>query len=217
MAWRLLGDKPLSEPMVVSLLTHICVTRPQWINWTTGIIFRWNCIKIQTFSLNKIYLKMVVTLFIWPIFFFKQLLIHTTLLDDIKSEINFEEKMCNNVVSIVPADVSTLLTHLPPGQNGRHFADDIFRCIFMYEKFWILIRISFKSVPKGPIDNNPALVWIMDWHWIGDKPLAEPMLTWFTDAYILVVTCDSFLSCSIILKFCAEHMLHAKFQNDWST
>ena len=31
MAWRRPGDKPLSEPMIVSLLTHICVTRPQWI------------------------------------------------------------------------------------------------------------------------------------------------------------------------------------------
>ena len=27
-AWRRSGDKPLSEPMMVSLLTHICVTRP---------------------------------------------------------------------------------------------------------------------------------------------------------------------------------------------
>ena len=32
MAWRRPGDKPLSEPMLVSLLTHICVTRPQWVN-----------------------------------------------------------------------------------------------------------------------------------------------------------------------------------------
>ena len=32
MACRRSGDKPLSEPMMVSLLTHICVTRPQWIN-----------------------------------------------------------------------------------------------------------------------------------------------------------------------------------------
>ena len=30
MAWRRPGDKPLSEPMMVSLLTHIFVTRPQW-------------------------------------------------------------------------------------------------------------------------------------------------------------------------------------------
>ena len=32
MAWRRADDKPLSEPMMVSLPTHICVTRPQWIN-----------------------------------------------------------------------------------------------------------------------------------------------------------------------------------------
>ena len=32
MAWRHPGDKPLSEPMVVSLPTHICVARPQWVN-----------------------------------------------------------------------------------------------------------------------------------------------------------------------------------------
>ena len=32
MAWRRLGDKPLSEPMMVSLLTQICVTRPQLVN-----------------------------------------------------------------------------------------------------------------------------------------------------------------------------------------
>ena len=31
MAWRRPGDKPLSEPMMVSLLTHLCVTRPQWV------------------------------------------------------------------------------------------------------------------------------------------------------------------------------------------
>ena len=34
MAWRRHGNKPLSEPMLVSLLTHICVTRPQWVNWS---------------------------------------------------------------------------------------------------------------------------------------------------------------------------------------
>ena len=32
MAWRRPGDKSLSEPMMVSLPTHICVTRPQWVN-----------------------------------------------------------------------------------------------------------------------------------------------------------------------------------------
>ena len=31
MAWRRSGDKPLSEPMIVSLPTHICVTRLHWV------------------------------------------------------------------------------------------------------------------------------------------------------------------------------------------
>ena len=32
MAWGRPGDKPLSEPMMVRLPSHICVTRPQWVN-----------------------------------------------------------------------------------------------------------------------------------------------------------------------------------------
>ena len=32
MAWRRPGNKPLSGPMMVILPTHICVTRPQWVN-----------------------------------------------------------------------------------------------------------------------------------------------------------------------------------------
>ena len=32
MAWRHPGDKPLSEPMMVRLQTHICITRPKWVN-----------------------------------------------------------------------------------------------------------------------------------------------------------------------------------------
>ena len=65
----------------------------------------------------------------------------------------------------------------PPGQNGRYFPDDIFKCIFMNEKFCILIWISLKFVPKGPINNIPALVQIMAWRRSGVKPLSEPMLT----------------------------------------
>ena len=32
MAWHRTGDKPLSEPMMFSLLTHICITQPHWVN-----------------------------------------------------------------------------------------------------------------------------------------------------------------------------------------
>ena len=65
---------------------------------------------------------------------------------------------------------------LRPRQDGRHFADDIFTCIFFNENGCILIKFSLKYVHKGLIDNNPALVQIMAWRRPGDKPLSEPMV-----------------------------------------
>ena len=50
---------------------------------------------------------------------------------------------------------------LSPKQNGRHFVDDTFKCIFLNKNVRILIKISLKFVPKGPINNIPALVKIM--------------------------------------------------------
>ena len=45
MAWRRPGDKPLSELMMVSLLTHICVIRPQWVNKTMiWYVFQRKCL-----------------------------------------------------------------------------------------------------------------------------------------------------------------------------
>ena len=45
-----------------------------------------------------------------------------------------------------------------------------------YENIQISIKISLKFVPKGPINNIPALVQIMAWVRSGDKPLSEPMM-----------------------------------------
>ena len=75
---------------------------------------------------------------------------------------------------------------LRPRQDGRHFADDIFICIFFHENCYILIKFSLKYVRKGPIDNTrkPALVQIMAWRRPGDKPLSETMMAQFTDAYM---------------------------------
>ena len=65
---------------------------------------------------------------------------------------------------------------LRPWQNGRHFPDDIFECIFMNGNTWISIKNSLKIAPKVLINNIPALVQIMAWRRPGDKPLSEPML-----------------------------------------
>ena len=65
---------------------------------------------------------------------------------------------------------------LRPRQNGHHFADDIFKCIFLNENIWILIKISLKIVPKALVNKIPALIQIMAWHRSGDKPLSEPVM-----------------------------------------
>ena len=65
---------------------------------------------------------------------------------------------------------------LRPRQNGRHFADDISKCIFLNENVWIPVKISLRFVPKGPVNNISALVYIMAWRRSGDKPLSEPMM-----------------------------------------
>ena len=63
-------------------------------------------------------------------------------------------------------------------------ADNIFKCTFLNENDRISIEISLKIVPRSPVDNKPALVQVMAWHWTGDKPLPELMLTQFTDVYL---------------------------------
>ena len=40
------------------------------------------------------------------------------------------------------------------------------------------------NVTRCPINNNPSLVQIMAWCRIGNKPLSEPMLTRFADAFM---------------------------------
>ena len=71
---------------------------------------------------------------------------------------------------------TALFDTLRPRNNGRHFADDIFKCIFLNENVFISIKISLKFVPKGQINNIPALVKIMAWRRPGDKPLSELMM-----------------------------------------
>ena len=78
----------------------------------------------------------------------------------------------------IPVHVNTLR----PRQNGCHFPD-IFKCIFLNEK--LQLKMSLKFVPKGPVDNIPALVQIMAWRRPGDKPLSEPTMVSST-TYICV-------------------------------
>ena len=63
-------------------------------------------------------------------------------------------------------------------------ADDMLKWVFLDENGRLPIQISLKFVPGSPIDNKTAVVQIMAWRRPGDKPLSEPMLNQFTDAYM---------------------------------
>ena len=86
MAWHHSGDKPLSEPMMVSLLMHICITPPQWVNVT---YFAWHSHNLNhCYTLNMITIAHSILLlpdkiigvnflFIWSLHTMLELIQHT--------------------------------------------------------------------------------------------------------------------------------------------
>ena len=72
--------------------------------------------------------------------------------------------------------VPLMINTLRPRENGRRFADDTFKCIFLNGNIRNSSKICLKFVPLGPINNIPALVQLMAWCRSGDKPLSEPMM-----------------------------------------
>ena len=77
------------------------------------------------------------------------------------------------------ANHTHVINTLMPRQNGCHFADDIFKYIFLNGNVWISIKISLKFVSKDPVNNIPALAQIMAWCRPGSKPLSEPVIASF--------------------------------------
>ena len=99
------------------------------------------------------------------VFFWKAL--HASYMSDFSTSLDAYQSVCTG-------------TSLRPRQNGRHFPDDIFKCISLNENVWISIKISLNFIPRGPINNIPSLVRIMAWR--------RPAIIWandglFTDAY----------------------------------
>ena len=138
----------------------VAPTQGQAIIWTNaGILLAWPLrtklneisIKIWTFSFKKMNFKMSSAK--WRPFC---LGLSVIMLVSKKRRLMWLSR------SLLAAHNCTL-TILPsltgrPRQNGRHFADDFFKCIFLYENVWILIKISLKFVSRDPINNIPASV-----------------------------------------------------------
>ena len=74
-------------------------------------------------------------------------------------------------------------------QNGGHFVDNIFKCIFLTESTSSHVSIQLHFVPEGPVHNMSPLVQEMAWHLFGAKPLPEPMLIHITDTYVTRPQC----------------------------
>ena len=75
-------------------------------------------------------------------------------------------------IPMMPSIVNTLR----PRQNGRDFSDDIFKCIFLNENVWILIKISLNFVPRGQLTIFQLRFILIALCRPSDKPLSEPMM-----------------------------------------
>ena len=106
-------------------------------------------------------------LLIWDFFLF--IILFIIFIYHFGFQISFMFSLC---VCCIALNINTLRLR----QSGHHFPDDTFKCIFFNENVWILIKMSLKFVPKGPINNIPTLIQIMAWHLSGAKPLSEPMM-----------------------------------------
>ena len=67
---------------------------------------------------------------------------------------------------------------------GRDKMAAIFQMTFSNAFSWMkiyefFIKMSLNFVPKGPVNNIPALVQILAWRQPGDKPISEPMMVRF--------------------------------------
>ena len=109
--------------------------------------------------------------------------------------------------------VHSFVNTLRPRWNGRHFADDIFKCIFLNENVWFPIEIPLKFVPMGLINTIPALVQIMAWRRPGDKPLSEPMMVSLLTH--ICVTRPQWVHCKDYLNFHVTHGAPFYYHGSW--
>ena len=168
MAWHQTGDKPLPE----AIMTRFTDAYIQHSGVMSQTIFS---------SLFSMYFRSIET----------------------HSNITFlsDRYKCNWMVTYItnkcdPQEVSMVrylkisnvlngkINTLKPKQNVWHFADDIFKCVFMNEIFVLWFEFHWSWFLQGQIYNKSALVQVMARHRKGDKPLPEAILTQFTDTYM---------------------------------
>ena len=161
MAWRRPGAKPLSEPMMVSLLTHICVTRPQWVNslWANAyvhnkVLDNTRNVQFATSSphdLTKTYLQGLGL---------GARCIDNTLSDGLISCKHWKPSLHDDFID-TRFSVTVLITSVlgltrsgirprrwsPPGRSRGHMADDM--CTVLSGRRWAPYPTPRSTVPPG--------------------------------------------------------------------
>ena len=65
--------------------------------------------------------------------------------------------------------------------NVAHFADDIYKCNFLKENCCILIKVSLKFVPKGPIDYKIGHYLYRLGKWLGaNQTICQYLSLWWS-------------------------------------
>ena len=140
MAWSRAGDRPLSEAMMVSLPTHICVTRPQWVK-----VFSLSFLLSLPLSFDTIWTFGTTVMAAWILF---------------RSIFIF---LINDALILIPPVTMPVLvfnSSLLPQDKMAAISQTIFSDAFSWIKraCFNLIEISPKFALNGLIDNNPAFV-----------------------------------------------------------
>ena len=117
-----------------------------------------------------------------------------------------------------------------PRQNWSHFADDIFKCIFLNKNVWIWFMIWLQFVPKFRINNISALVqtmlgidqetshylnqwWLVYWHiyaslfplmLFSPSKLLKKQECWLFKALMWRQCITFYCVCVIMCVFCAR-------------
>ena len=147
MAWRRPGDNPLSEPMMVILPTHICVTRPQWVN---NVLYAKLCYignVIQKKSKCAMCANDLMTQGI-------KLVMHCWFGSEYK-------------------DLYWIQTWRPR-QNIQNFERDVFKIIF-FSKNVFHLKCLIRKVRTG--DNKSTLAQLRAWCQTGSMPFYETIMT----------------------------------------
>ena len=149
----------LQQTNIIKIITCVCCVdyiKVWWILHNTDMSMVFRCFAWYGEYWGGVFrCRMCCSIETWWAYFTNRVELNLYWTHDIDKSLN-HTRLWDVITYPCPNFNGCLVNSSPPGQNGRQFANDIFRYIFVNEKCYILINISLKFVSKGTI--VPALV-----------------------------------------------------------